>query len=120
MDSLLLDGRSLTVETCLEVVFDGRPVALADEARTRVAASRAVIEHLVESGALVYGVTTGFGQLSDRGIGRAQLRDLQVNLVRSHACGIGPPLEEAETRGIPAAARQRSGRGCLWYSRRGD
>ncbi len=100
METLLLDGRSLTVDRYLEVVLARRPVTLAAEARERVAASRAVIERLVESGAAVYGVTTGFGQMSERRIDRAQLRDLQVNLVRSHACGVGAPLDQAETRGM--------------------
>ena len=100
MSTLQLDGRSLTFDSFHEVVFDGRAVALAEEARRGVAASRAVIERLVDSGAVVYGVTTGFGQMSDRRISHQQLRALQVNLVRSTACGVGEPLEEAETRGM--------------------
>lgn len=97
---LKLDGHSLTVESFLQVVFDGREVTLAEEARRNVAVSRAVIERMVEAGSAVYGVTTGFGQLSDRGIPREQLRNLQMNLVRSTACGVGEPLDEVETRGM--------------------
>jgi histidine ammonia-lyase len=100
VEALLIDGRSLTLRDYLEVVFERRPVALDGEARGRVRESRAVIERLVESGAAVYGVTTGFGQLSDTRIAHEQLHDLQVNLVRSHASGVGPALDEAESRGM--------------------
>ncbi len=75
-------------------------MALAAGAGQRMAASRAVIERLVAGGAVVYGVTTGFGQLSDRRISPDQIESLQVNLVRATACGVGEALEEAETRGM--------------------
>ncbi len=97
---LTLDGHSLTLESFRAVVFDGREAELSEAARRVVAASRAAIARMVESGAVVYGVTTGFGQLSDRRISPEQLRNLQVNLVRSTACGVGEPLGEAETRGM--------------------
>jgi len=97
---LQLDGESLTLESFLEVAFGSRQVTLAEGARRKVLASRAVIERLLESGASVYGVTTGFGQLSDRNIPHDQLRTLQANLVRATACGVGEPLSEAETRGM--------------------
>src|SRR4051812_16460911 len=63
-------------------------------------AARATVETLAASNAPVYGVTTGFGLLADRHIGPKDLRELQVNLIRSHACGIGDPLSERETRGM--------------------
>jgi histidine ammonia-lyase len=61
-------------------------------------ASRAVVERLVASGAAAYGINTGFGKLASVRISTEQVRQLQVNLVRSHACGVGAPLSEAETR----------------------
>jgi histidine ammonia-lyase len=63
-------------------------------------ASRAVIERLVASNAAVYGVNTGFGKMASVRISREQIGTLQVNLVRSHACGVGAPLSEAETRAM--------------------
>jgi len=97
---LELDGNSLTLTAFEDVVVRGAAVALAASARERMLRSRAVVEQLVASGATVYGVTTGFGLLSDRHIGGDQLRTLQLNLVRSHACGVGDPLSERETRGL--------------------
>ncbi len=63
-------------------------------------ASRAVVERLLAEGATVYGINTGFGKLSEVSIPAEQLVDLQVNLVRSHACGVGDSLTEAEIRGM--------------------
>ncbi len=96
---LELDGNSLTLDSFRQAV-NGEKVALAPAARQRMAESRAVVERLAQSDAPVYGVTTGFGLLADRHIGRDDLRALQVNLLRSHACGVGDPLSEPETRGM--------------------
>jgi histidine ammonia-lyase len=63
-------------------------------------ASRAVVERLVASGSTVYGVNTGFGDLATIRISLEQIRQLQLNLVRSHACGVGAPLSEPETRAM--------------------
>src|SRR5687767_8491539 len=63
-------------------------------------ASRAVVERLVADDATVYGVNTGFGQLSERHVGRENVAVLQVNLLRSHACGVGEWLEESESRAM--------------------
>jgi histidine ammonia-lyase len=65
-----------------------------------VDASRQLIETILESGAAVYGVNTGFGKLSDVRIPGEHLSELQVNLVRSHACGLGRPLPEATVRAM--------------------
>ncbi len=98
-----LDGDSLTIAAFREIV-DGagsrRKVKLAAAARTKMLESRATVERLAASDAPVYGVTTGFGLLADRHIGPDDLRELQVNLLRSHACGVGEPLSERETRAI--------------------
>ncbi len=97
---LELDGNSLTLTAFEDVVVRGAPVSLAASARERMLRSRAVVERLVATNATVYGVTTGFGLLSDRHVGGDQLRTLQLNLVRSHACGVGDSLSERETRGL--------------------
>src|SRR5258706_14508857 len=95
-----VDGNSLRLATFEDVVARDQPIKLADAARERMLRSRAVVERLVATNATVYGVTTGFGLLADRHIGGDQLRTLQLNLVRSHACGVGDLLSERETRGL--------------------
>ena len=62
---------------------------LAVSARERMEASRRTVERIIEEGRVVYGVNTGFGKLSDISIPPDELRELQINLVRSHACGVG-------------------------------
>jgi histidine ammonia-lyase len=100
MNKIQIDGEHLTLAELYGVVFDGAEVALAPAARQKMNASRAVIERLVESNAAVYGVNTGFGKMASVRISRDQIRQLQVNLVRSHACGVGAPLTEPETRAM--------------------
>jgi histidine ammonia-lyase len=99
-DPLRLDGASLTVTDLLAVAEEGRPVALATEARARMQSTRDVVEGIAARGEVVYGVTTGFGKLSDIAIPADQLARLQVNLVRSHAVGVGPRLARAEVRAM--------------------
>lgn len=95
-----LDGQRLTLEQ-IELVAQGdEQVVLADVARARVEAARRVVERIVEEGRVVYGVNTGFGKLSDVVVPREELRELQLNLVRSHACGVGQPLSSEETRAM--------------------
>jgi histidine ammonia-lyase len=95
-----LDGSGLDLETFRAVVFDRRPVALAEAARRRVRAAREVVERAVASGAAVYGVNTGFGNLANVRIPAADLETLQERLVLSHAAGVGEPLDEAAVRGM--------------------
>ena len=76
------------------------PPALDAAARERIAAGRAVVEAAVRDRRVVYGVTTGFGQLSSVRIDEADAAQLQVNLLRSHAVGSGEPLEPEAVRGM--------------------
>ena len=80
--------------------MDRAVVELAPDARERVAKARAVVDAIVERNEIVYGVTTGFGKLSDIAIPRDRLAELQVNLVRSHAAGVGDALPEREVRAM--------------------
>lgn len=98
--TVTIDGRSLTLDTLHAVAAQGARVALAPEARARMQASRAIIEKIVESGAPVYGVTTGFGKMSDVRIPAEKLAELQVNLVRSHVCGVGALMPKREVRAM--------------------
>src|SRR3989454_10212252 len=97
---ILLRGQRLTLEQIADVANGRELVALSDEARSRIEASRAVIEKIVAENRTVYGVNTGFGKLSDVRIDPDKLRELQLNLVRSHSCGLGAPLSEAESRAM--------------------
>jgi len=97
---LELNGQPLTIQQIAGVAARREQVALAAEARERVERARQVVEQIVAEGRTVYGVNTGFGKLSDVSIDRADLRQLQLNLVRSHSCGLGEPLSEEEARAM--------------------
>jgi histidine ammonia-lyase len=84
----------------IEVARAGRRVELAEEAVQRMQTSRAVVERVVAEGRTVYGVTTGFGDLADVRIEPQQTAELQRNLVRSHAAGVGEPLPAEVVRAM--------------------
>ncbi len=100
MKPLQLNGCDLTLESFAEVVLHNRTVALADDARERVVAARKVVDTLVAGDGVAYAITTGVGHLADVRISHEQARELQINLVRSHAVGVGDPLTEAESRAM--------------------
>src|ERR1700729_3730595 len=102
MNRIQIDGETLTLDQLYAIALDGAEVELSPQARERMNASRAVVERLIESNAAVYGVNTGFGKMASVRISREQIRALQVNLVRSHACGVGAPLSEHATRAMLA------------------
>src|SRR6266487_6441122 len=95
-----LNGEQISLVQLAAVASGGEAVHITDLARPRILASRKTIEQIVERDAVVYGVNTGFGKLSDVRIPQTELRQLQLNLVRSHACGIGNPLSEPEARAM--------------------
>jgi len=98
---ITLDGRHLTLHE-VEMVAEGRErdVRLAEDARQRVAQSRTYVEALLGKNERIYGVTTGFGRLSEVFISAPRRSELQVNLVRSHSCGLGAGLSTREVRTI--------------------
>jgi histidine ammonia-lyase len=95
-----LNGQALTLEQIAAVALGDEHVAISPSARPRIAASRKVIEEIVARDTVIYGVNTGFGKLSDVRVPQDELRQLQLNLVHSHACGIGAPLSEPEVRAM--------------------
>jgi histidine ammonia-lyase len=99
LKTLVLDGRSLTLDD-LAPLLRGEDLRLdiARDALVRVRASRAMVDEAVRAGAVVYGLTTGFGKLKNRAVARGDLRALQRNLVLSHCVGSGPPMPLAEVR----------------------
>ncbi len=100
MPPLPLSGRDLSLVDVVVVARDAREVTLTDEARVRMRASRGVIDRIVADGTTAYGVTTGFGDLADVRIDPPQTAELQRNLVRSHAAGVGDPLPDDVVRAM--------------------
>jgi histidine ammonia-lyase len=100
LKALHINGNDLTLEAVREVAINNAPVLLAPDAREAVHRARAVVETMVASNKASYAITTGVGKLSDVRIAGEQIRELQVNLVRSHAVGVGDPLSIAETRAM--------------------
>jgi histidine ammonia-lyase len=98
--TILLTGNDLTFEQLYAVALRNEAVSLAPAAVTRMNASRSVVDRLVAANETAYGINTGFGKLASVRISAEQVRQLQVNLVRSHACGIGAPLSVPETRAM--------------------
>jgi histidine ammonia-lyase len=100
MDPLLIDGDSLTIENVHEVALERRPVQIHPKAIAKCDESRAVVAAIVDQQRVVYGVSTGFGKLSDVRIEQNEILQLQRNLVRSHAAGVDAPFAEDEVRAL--------------------
>jgi histidine ammonia-lyase len=100
LNALHINGNDLTLEAVREVAVERRAVLLLPDARQVVDRARSVVDEIVASNKLAYAITTGVGKLSDVRIAGDQIRELQVNLVRSHAVGVGEPLSAAETRAM--------------------
>jgi len=102
LNALHINGNDLTLEAVREVasIEPRRAVLLLPDARQAVNRARAVVNEIVDSNKVAYAITTGVGKLSDVRIAGDQIRELQVNLVRSHAVGVGDPLSIAETRAM--------------------
>jgi histidine ammonia-lyase len=97
---LELAGQALTLEQIARVANGEMEVSLSPTVRERVESSRQVVENLLREKKVAYGINTGFGKLADIHIPEGEIERLQVNLVRSHASGVGEPLSEAETRAL--------------------
>ena len=97
---VLIDGKSLTIDSVMDVARFGLKVELSEEAREKVEIARRFVDEIVDSKKVVYGITTGFGKFSDVVISKEETQDLQRNLIISHACGIGQPLSEETSRAI--------------------
>jgi histidine ammonia-lyase len=97
---VIVDGRTLDLAKVERVARGGARTTLDPEARLRVARARALVDRHASGEAAVYGVNTGFGYLKNVRIPAADLGQLQLNLIRSHAVGVGPALGQAETRAL--------------------
>lgn len=99
-DALVLDGRPLAIDDVVSVARAGRGVALAPAALERVTAGHAAVARVAADSEATYGVNTGFGSLARVRVELEELTDLQHNLVRSHAAGLGDPLDVATSRAM--------------------
>jgi histidine ammonia-lyase len=99
---ILLNGSSLTIEQLIAIADRGERVALADAARDRVRAARAVVDRRAGGDEPAYGINTGFGSFADVKIAPDALNALQLNLLRSHAAGLGAPLPRRAVRATMA------------------
>ncbi|MFP2957488.1 histidine ammonia-lyase [Myxococcus sp. 1LA] len=97
---ILIDGDTLKLEEILQVARNEATVELSPEAATRVRASRALVDRVAAGDTPAYGINTGFGTLAEVRIDKKDLRDLQRNLILSHACGVGTPLPLTEARAL--------------------
>jgi histidine ammonia-lyase len=98
---LLLDGRSLTIADVVRAArAPGLRVSLDLEARSSLVRSRGLVERAIDSGQTIYGINTGFGKLANVRIAPDQLEQLQVNLIRSHAAGVGGALPAGVVRAV--------------------
>ena len=96
----VLVGHPLTIDDVALVARHDARVALADDARARIIRSREYVESLVAADKTVYGITTGFGRLASVRIAAGDVRQLQRNLLVSHAMGVGTPLSRDVVRGM--------------------
>src|SRR5437667_2621905 len=95
-----LKGEQISLVELAAVALGGEAVHVSSIARPRILAARKLIEEIVARDVVIYGVNTGFGKLSDVRIPHAELHQLQLRRIRSHACGIGNPLSEGEVRAM--------------------
>ena len=98
--SVTLDGTSLTPEDVVAVARDDAPVTVPEVAREDVRAARERVADVLDGDEAVYGLTTGFGDLVDTRIPREDVDALQLNLLRSHAAGVGRELTREEVRAL--------------------
>lgn len=100
MKTIYIDGNSLTIHDVIHVARKNALVQLSNEAVEKVKKSRAFVNKLVEEEKVVYGITTGFGKFSDILISKNEAKELQRNLIISHACGVGKHFPEDVVRAI--------------------
>jgi len=100
VEPVTVDGSPLTPAQVAAVALGRARVVAGDDLEARLAPARAVVERAVESDQVVYGITTGFGALATTHIGKTETEALQYNLIRSHAVGVGPPLDDEIVRAM--------------------
>ena len=97
MRELVIDGNSLTIRDVVDTGLGLTKVVLSQSAREKMTSSREAVTEILKNRTVTYGINTGFGALSSVSIEPDKLEQLQANLIRSHACGIGEPMENHHT-----------------------
>ncbi|MGR3766093.1 histidine ammonia-lyase [Rossellomorea sp. NS-SX7] len=97
---VVLTGGSLSLEDARKIIYEGEEVIISPESMERVKKSREAVEKIVKEKRVVYGITTGFGKFSDVLIDSDDVEELQLNLIHSHACGVGDPFPEMVSRAM--------------------
>ncbi|MEH7342864.1 histidine ammonia-lyase [Bacillus sp. JJ1532] len=97
---VILTGNTLTLEEARRVIFEKEKVEPSKESMVAVKESHDAVKRIVEEEKVIYGITTGFGKFSDVLIDQKDVKDLQLNLIRSHACGVGEPFPESVSRAM--------------------
>ncbi len=97
---VVLNGNSLSLSDMKKIIYEKEKVTADPNSLKRAAASRKAVEKIVNEGRVVYGITTGFGKFSDYLIDKQDVESLQLNLIRSHACGVGEPFREEVSRAM--------------------
>ncbi|MEN2767214.1 histidine ammonia-lyase [Ornithinibacillus xuwenensis] len=97
---VLLTGNSLSLEDIEKVVYHDEPVGLCELQKNRIDQNRQTVESMLTDKTIMYGINTGFGKFSDVLIGESDLESLQLNLIHSHACGVGNPFDERISRAM--------------------
>ena len=100
MQIVKVDGDTLTLEQARAVAHGGAAVEIGPDVRPKIDAARAYVERIIAEGRVVYGITTGFGKFSDVTIAGSDVLELQRNLILSHCCGVGEPLDVEKTRAL--------------------
>jgi len=93
MRDLQIDGNSLAIEDIVSILDGDVRVGLSEKAKEKMIESRKVIQEIIQGNDVVYGINTGFGSLSSVTIDTDDLEELQANLIRSHACGVGEKMK---------------------------
>lgn len=97
---VVLTGNTLSLQEMNEILYEGKNVAASEASWKRVEESRKAVEQIVKENRVVYGITTGFGKFSDVLISPENVEELQLNLIHSHACGVGEPFPELVSRAM--------------------
>lgn len=95
-----LNGQNLSIEQLASILYGNEKVVIAEDAKIHVKKSRQAVERIVQQDKTVYGINTGFGKFSDVKIAEQEVSKLQLNLIRSHACGFGEPFPEKVSRAM--------------------
>jgi len=99
-DKLIISGQDLTIADVVDVARHHRPVCISQQSYKRMAVSRQLVEDCVNEARVIYGITTGFGKFADVSISKEDSKQLQANLIVSHACGVGEPITEEYVRAM--------------------